>query len=59
MQFGYTRLNEKSGKIKGYIKFDDLIRETEFPENVIHNPLKSYLHIGIGSVGKFYARFNG
>jgi hypothetical protein len=36
------------------VKFDDLIRETEFAEDVIHTPLKNYLHLSIGGVGKFF-----
>lgn len=59
IRFGYSRVNEKSGKAKGFIKFDDLIRETEFPDEVIHTPLKNYLHISVGSVGKFFKNFNG
>jgi hypothetical protein len=35
------------------------VRETEFPEKVIHNPLKNYLHISIGGAGKFFKNFNG
>ena len=41
------------------MKIDDLIRETDYPEGIIHNPLKNYLHISVGSVGKFYKNFNG
>ena len=59
IRFGYSRINEKSGKIKGFVKIDDLIRETDFPDTVIHNPLKNYLHISVGSVGKFFKNFNG
>ena len=59
MRFGYLRVNEKSGKAKGFAKFDDLIRETEFTDAIIHNPLKNYLHISVGGSGKFYKNFNG
>lgn len=59
MRFGYARVSEKSGKAKGFVKIDDLIRETEFPESVIHTPLKNYLYLSVGGVGKFFPQFNG
>lgn len=59
IRFGYIRVNEQTGKAKGFVKFDELIRETNFPNTVIHNPLKNYLHICVGSAGKFYKNFNG
>ena len=61
IQFGYVRQNDKSGKAKGYVYFQNQnIRETKFPDNVIHQLLKDYLYVGIGTSGKkLMAQFNG
>ena len=61
IQFGYVRETDKSGKAKGYVYFQNQnIRETKFPDIVLHQLLKDYLYVGIGTSGKkTMALFNG